>query len=169
MRTKSAALFTLATAGAGLFAAQAAASAPAAASTAQQTFQLSANAAATAVKLPDGLYVDGRDGVPHYVLSLAASRRGGIRGSANFLYQDGRVAFTGEYNGTISGNGRLSIRFYEGTIRDGKIVLHGRGKVLTGTYQKDSLHLNGCAAVLPWVKKSPKHLSCTFTYNRYVP
>jgi hypothetical protein len=39
--------------------------------------------------------------------------------------------------------------------------------VLKGTYQKDSLHLNVCASVPPWVDKN--HLSCTFTYHGHTP
>jgi hypothetical protein len=167
MRTKSTALFTLAAASAGLVGALTSGAAPAAASTTQLTAEVSANTAAATAKLPDGLYVDAPDGFPHYVLSLDASRHDGINGSVDFLYQDGRVGFTGIYKGTLSGKGKLSIRFYKGTISHGKIVPHGRGTVLTGTYQKDSLHLDGCASVLPWVGKI--HLSCTFTYHGHTP
>jgi hypothetical protein len=164
MHAKSTTLFTLAAASAGLVGALAGGAASAVASTAQLTAQVSAN---TAAKLPDGLYVDAPDGFPHYVLSLGASGHDDIKGSVNFIYQDGRVDFTGIYKGELSGKGKLSIRFYKGTISHGKIVLHGRGTVLTGTYQKDSLHLNGCASVLPWVDKI--HLGCTFTYHGYTP
>jgi len=99
--------------------------------------------------------------------SLGTSGRDGIKGSASFIYQDGRDNFTGIYKGTLSGKGKLSIRFYKGTISHGKIVLHGRGTVLTGSYRKDSLHLNGCASVLPWAGKIG--LSCTFAHHGHTP
>jgi hypothetical protein len=164
MRIKSTGLFALAAASAALVGALAGGAAPAGASAARHTVQASANTATAAAKLPHGLYVDAPDGSPHYVLSLDARRHDGIEGSVNFIYQDGRIGFTGAYKGTISGNGKLSIRFYKGTMSHGKVVLHGRGTVLTGTYQKDRLHLNGCASVLPWVKKGIG-IGCTFTYH----
>lgn len=142
MRTKSATLFTLAAASAGPVGALAGGAAPATASTAQ----VSANTAAATAKLPVGLYVDARDGTPHYVLSLSASGHDGIKGSANFIYQDGRADFTGIYSGTLSREGKLSIRFYKGTISHGK---------------------NGCASVLPWAGKIG--LGCTFTYHGHTP
>jgi hypothetical protein len=120
-----------------------------------------------AANLPEGLYVDARDGLPHYILSLGPSGRDGIKGSVNFLYQDGRVSFTGEYKGLASGGGKLTIRFYTGTISHGKIVLHGRGTVLTGTYRQRNLHLDDCTSVLPWAAE--KQLGCTFSFHGYTP
>jgi hypothetical protein len=57
----------------------------------------------TAAHLPEGLYVNARDGLPHYFLSLSPSGRDGIKGSVNFLYQDGRVAGSGR-----AGQGRAA-------------------------------------------------------------
>lgn len=120
-----------------------------------------------AAQLPEGLYVDAQDGLSHYILSLGPSGRDDIKGSVNFLYQDGRVSFTGEYTGMISGGGKLVIRLYRATISRGKIVLHGRGKVLTGTYRERSLNLDDCALALPC--PAEKQLSCTFSCHGHTP
>jgi hypothetical protein len=99
-----------------------------------------------------GMYVDARDGAPHYVLSVAQGGPGAIKGSVNYLYQGG-ATFVGQYTGTLTGSGRLTIRF-------------GAGQVLAGRYRDGRLSLASCTAVLP---RATNPGSCTFTYNGNVP
>jgi prepilin-type processing-associated H-X9-DG protein len=100
----------------------------------------------------DGLYTDAKDGVPHYVLAFSLGKGDVITGSANFLYQDGRVGFVGSYTGALSGNGKLTLTF-------------GDGKDLAGSYAEGTLTFVGCRSVLPFAGAS----GCTFTYHGHVP
>jgi hypothetical protein len=103
--------------------------------------------------LTSGLYTDGSDGTPHYVLSFTSGPGGTLRGSASFMYQDGRIAAAGSYAGTLSGRGKVTLTF-------------AGGKALSGSYTGGRLDLAGCAAML--------HLAsflggCSFTYHGHVP
>jgi hypothetical protein len=102
--------------------------------------------------LTSGLYTDAPDGTPHYVLSFTAGAGSVIRGSASFLYQDGRIAAIGSYAGTLSGGGKITLTF-------------GDGKVLSGRYTAGRLSLAGCAAALRLATVA----GCTFTYHGHVP
>jgi len=103
--------------------------------------------------LTSGLYTDAPDGTPHYVLSLTSSAGRVIRGSASFLYQDGRIATVGSYAGTLSGSGKITLTL-------------GDGKALSGRYTVGRLNLAGCAAALPLATVAG---GCTFTYHGHVP
>jgi hypothetical protein len=104
--------------------------------------------------LASGLWTDAPDGSPHYVLSFTSSAGGVLRGSASFLYQDGRVATAGSYAGTLSASGKITLTL-------------GDGKALSGTYAGGRLNLAGCAAVLPLATTVAG--GCTFTYHGHVP
>jgi hypothetical protein len=103
--------------------------------------------------LAGGMYTDGPDGTPHYALSLTLGSGGGLRGSASFLYQDGRVSNAGSYTGTSPGSGKITLAF-------------GDGKALSGRYSAGRLNLAGCAAALPLATFTG---GCTFTYHGHVP
>jgi hypothetical protein len=103
--------------------------------------------------LASGLYTDGPDGSPHYVLSFTAGRGGVLRGSVSFLYQDGRMATAGSDAGALSGSGKITLTL-------------AAGKVLSGSYASGHLNLAGCAAALP-LATFPG--GCTFTYHGHVP
>jgi hypothetical protein len=110
----------------------------------------SPNASAT---LTSGLYTDAPDGRPHYVLSFTSTAGRALRGSASFLYQDGRVSTVGSYAVTLT--------------RSGKIILAlAHGKALTGTYAAGRLNLADCTAALPLAKVVG---GCAFTYHGHVP
>jgi hypothetical protein len=102
--------------------------------------------------LTSGLYTDAPDGTPHYVLSFTSSAGNVLRGSASFLYQDGRVAAVGSYVGRLSGR-KITL-----TLADGKF--------LSGSYTADRLNLAGCATALPLATTTG---DCTFTYHGHVP
>jgi prepilin-type processing-associated H-X9-DG protein len=106
----------------------------------------------TGTLLADGLYTDAGDGLPHYVLAFSLGKGDIITGSANFLYQDGRVGFVGVYTGALSGNGKLTLTF-------------GDGKDLTGSYAAGTFTFVGCRVVLPFAGVS----GCTFSYHGHVP
>jgi hypothetical protein len=103
--------------------------------------------------LTSGLYTDAPDGTPHYILSFALSADNVIRGSASFLYQDGRIATVGSYAGTLSGPGKITLTL-------------GHDKVLSGSYTTGRLNLAGCAAALPMATVAG---GCIFTYHGHVP
>lgn len=135
-------------------AAQAAASgtqatAPASASP-QQT---GSSASGRPVTLATGLYTDAPEGLPHYVLAVTPTAGGSVKGSANFVYQDGRIAFVGQYSGTVSGNGKVTVRFAD-------------GKILAGDYRTETLTLADCASVLSMARNPG---GCTFSYHGNVP
>lgn len=103
--------------------------------------------------LASGLYTDAPDGAPHYVLSFSSGAGSVIRGSASFLYQDGRIGTVGSYSGTLSRGGKITL------------TLAG-GKTLSGRYAGRRLDLDGCAAALPLAVAAG---GCTFTYHGHVP
>jgi hypothetical protein len=108
--------------------------------------------------LASGLYTDAPDGTPHYVLSFtsssgSSSSGSALEGSASFLYQDGRIAAVGSYDGRLSGGGKITLTL-------------GDGKVMSGTYAGGRLDLANCAAALPLATVSG---GCTFTYHGHVP
>jgi hypothetical protein len=103
--------------------------------------------------LTSGLYTDAPDGTPHYVLSFTSTAGSALRGSASFLYQDGRVSTVGSYAGTLTRSGKITLTL-------------ANGKALTGTYAGGRLNLAGCAAALPLAKAAG---GCTFTYHGHVP
>jgi hypothetical protein len=75
-----------------------------------------------------------------------------VKGSVNYLYQGG-AAFIGQYTGTLSDNGKVTVRFSD-------------GKVLVGSYRDGSLSLNDCTSILPHATNPG---GCVFTYNGQVP
>ena len=56
---------------------------------------------------PSGIYVDGRDDVPHYFVAISSTEDNNVRGSMNFFYQDGQTSvvftFAGFYVPTRTG------------------------------------------------------------------
>jgi hypothetical protein len=114
-------------------------------------------------RLTSGLYTDGPDGTPHYVLSFAASAGSAsagsasagsaLKGSVSFLYQDGRIATVGSYAGTLSGSGTITLALAD-------------GRAMSGSYADGHLNLAGCAATLPMAKVTG---GCTFTYHGHIP
>ena len=103
-------------------------------------------------QLTSGMYVDGPDGTPHYVLALARSGSTAITGTVSYLYQDGKISAVGQYSGKLS-DGRLTVTF-------------SNGRDLTGTYGSGRLALSGCASQLTWAVHPA---DCQFTYNGHTP
>lgn len=104
-------------------------------------------------RLTRGLYTDGPDGTPHYVLAFTSASGSAVRGSVSFLYQDGRISTVGSYAGTLSRRGKVTL-----TLRG--------GQALSGTLAGDRLRLAGCAAALPLARFTG---ACTFSYHGHVP
>jgi hypothetical protein len=104
-------------------------------------------------RLASGLYTDAPDGTPHYVLAFTSRAGSAVRGSVSFLYQDGRIATTGSYAGTLSASGKITLTL-------------GDGNALSGRYTAGRFSLAGCAAALPLAKFAG---GCTFTYHGHVP
>ncbi len=104
-----------------------------------------------------GIYVDARETAPHYVLSVARTGPGVIKGAVNYLYPGG-ATFVGQYTGTVSRDGRITMRFGAGTAAAGAMV--------AGSYRDGHLILASCASVL---RRAAKAGDCTFTYNGNVP
>ncbi|MHB1582717.1 MAG: PASTA domain-containing protein [Acidimicrobiales bacterium] len=50
--------------------------------------------------VPNGIYVDGSQGTPHYFISLTNTTGGGLSGSVDFLYQDGQTSVVFTFEGT---------------------------------------------------------------------
>ena len=105
------------------------------------------------VRLTRGLYTDGPDGTPHYVLAFTSSARSAVRGSVSFLYQDGRISTVGSYAGTFSRRGKITLTL-------------PNGQALSGRLAGDRLSLAGCAAALPLARFAG---ACTFSYHGHVP
>lgn len=105
------------------------------------------------VRLTRGLYTDGPDGTPHYVLAFTSSAGSAVRGSVSFLYQDGRISTVGSYVGTLSRRGKITL------------TLHN-GQALSGRLAGYRLSLTGCAAALPLARFAG---GCTFSYHGHVP
>ncbi|HEY1616530.1 MAG TPA: hypothetical protein VGG25_02880 [Streptosporangiaceae bacterium] len=100
-----------------------------------------------------GIYVDAREASPHYVLSVARTGPGVIKGAVNYLYPGG-ATFVGQYSGTVSRDGRITMRFGAGTAAAGSTV--------AGVFRDGHLTLASCASVLP---RAARPAGCTFTYN----
>jgi len=112
-----------------------------------------APSAGRTARLTSGLYTDAPDGTPHYVLSFSSAAGSAVRGSASFLYQDGRIATVGSLAGTLSRSGKITLTL-------------GDGKALPGRFAGGRLSLPGCARVLPLARAAG---GCTFTYHGHVP
>jgi hypothetical protein len=105
--------------------------------------------AAAAETLPAGLYEDGQEGTPRYVLALTHTAPAVIVGSVEFFYQDGRTASAGGYTGTLAGSSGMTLRFAD-------------GKAVTAIYHGTTLTITDCAAALPFATESG---ACTFTFH----
>jgi len=105
------------------------------------------------LKLTRGLYTDAPDGKPHYVLAFTSRAGSAIRGSVSYLYQDGRISTVGNYAGTLSAGGLITLRL-------------GDGNTLSGRYTSGRFSLAGCTAALPLATLAG---GCTFAYHGHVP
>jgi hypothetical protein len=107
-------------------------------------------AGAPAPGLPEtGLYVDGPDGEPHYVISVRQAGRSALAGSVSFIYQDARTGLLGAYT---AGKPRAGIM----------TLLLKNGTAIRATVAKHGFTIAGCARYLPFID-SPA--GCTFTYH----
>jgi hypothetical protein len=118
---------------------------------------VSSQARAAAVTATAGRGVAGSeapDGSPRYVISLASSGRYDIKGTAEFIYQDGRISDIGQYTATLSSKALAS---------SGKLLFaFAGGRTLTGVFGNGAFSLDGCAAVFRWATYRG---GCTFTYH----
>lgn len=105
------------------------------------------------VKLTRGLYTDSPDGTPHYVLAFTSPAGSTLRGSASFLYQDGRVSSAGSYAGSLSASGKLTLTL-------------GDGKVLSGRYADGRISLTDCTVAFPLARFGG---GCSFIYHGHTP
>ncbi|HEY1918466.1 MAG TPA: hypothetical protein VGH27_23070 [Streptosporangiaceae bacterium] len=106
------------------------------------------------IPLVRGEYVDAPDGSPRYVISLSSSGRYDIKGTAEFIYQDGRVSDIGQYTATLASRTLAS---------SGKLVFaFPGGRTLTGVFAGGAFSLDGCAVIFTWATYRG---GCTFTYH----
>jgi hypothetical protein len=105
---------------------------------------------APAPGLPEsGLYVDGPDGNPHYVISVSQVKESSIAGSVYFIYQDARIRLLSAYTAVKPSAGTMSL------------VLKTGGTV-KATVQPHGFTIPGCAKYLPFIHGPAQ---CTFTYT----
>lgn len=122
---------------------------PAASSPGSSSRPAGTPSAAAAETLPAGLYEDGQEGTPRYVLALTHTAPAVIVGSVEYFYQDGRTASAGRYTGTLAGSSGMTLRFAD-------------GKAVTAIYHGTTLTITDCAAALPFATQSG---ACTFTFH----
>ncbi len=105
---------------------------------------------ALAPGLPEtGLYVDGPDGEPHYVISVRQAGRSTIAGSVSFIYQDARTGLLSAYTAGRPQAGAMTL-------------LLKTGPAVRATVRPHGFTIAGCARYLPFID-SPA--GCTFTYH----
>jgi hypothetical protein len=105
---------------------------------------------APAPGLPEtGLYVDGPDGEPHYVISVRQAGLSALAGSVSFIYQDARTGLLSAYTAGKPRAGVMTLLLKNGTAVRATVAKHG-------------FTIAGCARYLPFID-SPA--GCTFTYH----
>lgn len=135
----------------------------------------SASPAGLADPLPEGNYLDGPDGAPHYVLTVSKTATG-FGGWLYFVYQDGRTAPMFHYNARARGDRTFTLQtdssgqpFNVGTPANegqaGSSPVPQR-QTYQGTYVGNSVTLLDCGSYLYWATThgyGPPQ-SCAFTY-----
>jgi hypothetical protein len=99
--------------------------------------------------LPQGLYADDPNNVPHYTITVAYHDAASFQGAITFVFQDGRTESPGTYTATLLGGGRLTF------------VLSS-GQTLSGSYRSGGFSLDGCGAALRWATQPAL---CQFSYQ----
>lgn len=112
------------------------------------------DASAPAPGLPEtGLYVDGPDGSPHYVISVSQVKGTSIAGSVNFIYQDARTGLLSTYTVSKPSAGTMTLALNSGVA-------------VTATVQPHGFTIPGCTKYLPFIYDPAQ---CTFTYHGDTP
>jgi hypothetical protein len=123
---------------------------PAALSSASPIVPPAKPTSAPAPGLPEtGLYVDGPDGTPRYVISVSQVKGPGIAGSVNFIYQDARTGLLSAYTAVKPSAGMMTLTLRTGVAVKAIVQLHG-------------FTIPGCARYLPFIDGPAQ---CTFTYH----
>jgi hypothetical protein len=117
--------------------------------------------------LPDGIYVDGGEGTPHYFISLKNGTGGGISGSVAFLYQDGQTSVVFTFDGTVqSGVATLhpiSIPQNGGSASQNPATVPS---VLSATLGSKSIALGECTSYLHFTESLAQ---CQFIFSSRGP
>jgi hypothetical protein len=109
---------------------------------------------APAPGLPEtGLYVDGPDGNPHYVISVSQVKGSSIAGSVNLIYQDGRTGLLSAYTAVKPSADTMTLALKTGVAVKATVQSHG-------------FTIPGCARYLPFIDRPAQ---CTFTYHGDTP
>jgi hypothetical protein len=98
--------------------------------------------------LPSGIYVDGRQGTPHYFITLTTKQDNTLTGTLSYLYQDGHnfqvFAFTAT---TQAGTATITV---------------ASQPALTATYGNRTLTLDACLSYLGLAQTATQ---CTFQFS----
>lgn len=107
-------------------------------------------AASPQADLPNGIYVDGGSGTPHYFVELTTGANGLVNGALSYVYQDGQTSAVFSFNGTPgSGAGNLT-------------TSSGDPAQVSFTYDLKTFQLGECGRYLT---KATSNADCTFNYS----
>ena len=117
--------------------------------------------------VPDGIYVNGPEGSPHYLISLKNTAGGGLLGSVAFLYQDGQTTVVFTFEGTgqagVATLHPVSIPQNGGSASQNPATVP---PVVSATLGSRSIDLGQCPSYLHLVDSTT---ACHFTFSSRGP
>jgi hypothetical protein len=91
--------------------------------------------------LPQGFYVDGKAGTPHYYVTVIATSSNTLKGAVDYVYQDGQSDVTFTFSGVAS-DGVANLHILYGNTTSAK---HGPS-ALVMLYTKKQVQLGECTS-----------------------
>lgn len=127
----------------------------------------------TTIPLPSpvaqtGIYVDGGQGTPHYILALNNGSNGKVSGSVDFLYQDGQTSVVFTFVGTLSGAGTLATLTPISVPQNNGSASQTPGSIpsqISATLSQGYINLGECTGYLHFVQSEA---ACGFTFSSSV-
>lgn len=115
-----------------------------------------------------GIYVDGGQGTPHYLLALNNGSNGNVSGSVDFLYQDGQTSVVFTFVGTLSGAGTLATLTPVSVPQNNGSASQTPGSIpsqISATLSQGNINLGECTVYLHFVQSEA---ACGFTFSSSV-
>jgi hypothetical protein len=104
-------------------------------------------------QLPNGIYVGGAQGTPHYFVALTSNTDGTLTGAVSYLAQDGQASTDFTFTATTQ-SGVATLKSSGGHVPNGTVI--------TATYSPLELDLGECTTYLPL---AASNADCAFKYS----
>ncbi len=111
--------------------------------------------------LRSGIYNAGTPATPHYFLSLTVSSGGSIKGSLQFIYEDGQTVVVLPFSGTVQSGVATLKPSTVPQAAGSNIDAFNVPSSISATYTKSDFRLGECSTYLP----VPSLADCSFSYS----